>query len=76
MTFEEIIQNLACSQNQTPEQIIADMQTALDAAWEKDTPTIRKMKEYFHGEKPSVEIFTGYVMGLILSGQGEDVFPG
>lgn len=68
MNFNEIIKQVAMAHNTTPEEVYAEMQIALDAAFQNPDPNVQKewAKVPLNGNRPTPEDVIPF-LAMILS---------
>ena len=71
MNIDEIIKKVAKVHNTTPEEVYAEMQIALDAAFQSKDPEVKKewAKIPFQGERPTPEDVIPYLVGRLKNPQ-------
>ena len=71
MNIDEIIKQLARLHNTTPEEVYAEMQIALDAAFQSKDPEVKKAwaKIPFQGERPTPEDVIPYLVSQLKASQ-------
>ena len=70
MSFEEVIEQIAKQNNTTAEEVLREMQYAIDEAWSSPNKTEAERKAQAdipcQGEKPTVEEFIEYIKNRAL----------
>ena len=71
MNVNEIIKQVAKVHDTTPEEVYAEMQIALDAAFQSKDPEVKKewAKIPFQGERPTPEDVIPYLVGRLKNPQ-------
>ncbi|MDO5390279.1 MAG: sporulation initiation factor Spo0A C-terminal domain-containing protein [Eubacteriales bacterium] len=71
MNVNEIIKQVAKVHNTTPEEVYAEMQIALDAAFQSKDPDVKKAwaKIPFQGERPTPEDVIPYLASQLKASQ-------
>ena len=71
MNDNEIIKQVAKVHNTIPEEVYAEMQIALDAAFQSKDPEVKKewAKIPFQGERPTPEDVIPYLVGRLKNPQ-------
>ena len=71
MNIDEIIKQVAKVHNTTPEEVYAEMQIALDAAFQSKDPEVQKewAKIPFKGDHPTPEDVIPYLVGQLKNPQ-------
>ena len=72
MNIDEIIKQVARLHNTTPEEVYAEMQIALDAAFHSSDPEVQKewKKIPLQGKHPTPEDVIPYLAGQLKNPQG------
>lgn len=73
MNVNEIIKQIALAHNTTPEEVYAEMQIALDAAFQSEDPNVQKEWEKIplQGEHPTPEDVIPHLVKQLLDSQEE-----
>ena len=71
MDIDKIIKQVARAHNTTPEEVYAEMQIALDAAFQSKDPEVKKAwaKIPFQGERPTPEDVIPYLVSQLKASQ-------
>ncbi|MGN0356963.1 MAG: sporulation initiation factor Spo0A [Blautia sp.] len=71
MNIDEIIKKVAQAHNTTPEEVYAEMQIALDAAFQSKDPEVQKewAKIPIKGVRPTPEDVIPYLVGQLKNTQ-------
>ena len=72
MNIDEIIKKVAKVHNTTPEEVYAEMQIALDTAFQSKDPEVQKewAKIPFKGDHPTPEDVIPYLVAQLKNPQG------
>ena len=71
MNIDKIIKQVAKAHNTTPEEVYAEMQIALDAAFQSNDPEVQRewAKIPFKGDRPTPEDVIPYLVGQLKNPQ-------
>ena len=74
MNIDEIVKKVAKAHNKTPEEVYAEMQISIEAAFMSKDPEARKewAKMPFNGKCPTPEEVIPYLVGKIMISQETD----
>ena len=74
--IEDLLNLLAIKNHSSPEKILSDMEAALDTAWNHRSEESEALRDFFDGQKPTVEEFIEYLAGTAQKVRGVNPFSG